>query len=138
MAVDPNYRTLRRRAKELLLAAGSEVDVDSKALLLFYAIECGLKALYMDLHKLATTSIEGSRARSARSFGHRLDHLVVELRVPPSKISARAPNLALRNGVTLQVLDLHEAWRYGEKIDAHTQVVAWLDGIATYVKQELR
>jgi hypothetical protein len=138
MVVDPNYRTLRRRAKELLLAAGSEVDVDSKALLLFYAIECGLKALYMDLHKLATASIEGSRARSARSFGHRLDDLVVELRVPPSKISARAPNLALRNGVTLQVLDLHEAWRYGEKIDAHTQVVAWLDGIATYVKQELR
>ena len=112
--------------------------MNSKALLLFYAIECGLKALYMDLHKLANTSIEGSRARSARSFGHRLDDLVAELRVPPSKISPRAPNLALRNGVTLQVLDLHEAWRYGEKIDAHTQVVAWLDGIATYVKQELR
>jgi hypothetical protein len=138
MAVDPNYRTLRRRAKELLLAAGSEVDVDSKALFLFYAVECGLKALYLDLYKLATTSTEGSRARSARSFGHRLDDLVVELRVPPSKISSRPPRLALRSGVILQVLDLHEAWRYGEKIDAHTEVVAWLDGIATYVKQELR
>jgi hypothetical protein len=138
MAVDPNYRTLRRRAKELLLAAGSEVDEDSKALLLFYAVECGLKALYMDVHKLATTSTEGSRARSARSFGHRLDDLVVELRVPPSKISPRPPHLGLRNGMTLQVLDLHEAWRYGEKIDAHTEVVAWLDRIAAHMKQELR
>lgn len=138
MAVDPNYRTLRRRAKELLLAAGSEIDVDSKALFLFYAVECGLKALYMDLHKLTTASTEGSRARSAGSFGHRLDDLIVGLRVPPSKISPRPPRLALRSGVTLQVLDLHEAWRYGEKIDAHPEVVAWLDNIATYVKQELR
>jgi hypothetical protein len=40
--------------------------------------------------------------------------------------------------MTLQVLDLHEAWRYGEKIDAHAEVVAWLDGVATHVKQELR
>ena len=48
MAVNPNFRTLRRRAKELLLAAGSEVDADSKALFLFYGVECGLKALYMN------------------------------------------------------------------------------------------
>lgn len=137
MAVDPNYRTLRRRAKELLLAARSEVDVDSKALFLFYAVECGLKALYMDLHKLASTSSEGFRARSARYFGRRLDDLVVELRIPPSKIPPRPPRLGLRNGTTLQVLDLHEAWRYGEKIDAHAEVVAWLDRIATHVKQEL-
>jgi hypothetical protein len=65
MAVDPSYRTLRRRAKELFLAARSAVDIDSQALFLFYGVECGLKALYIDLHKLATTSTEGSRARSA-------------------------------------------------------------------------
>lgn len=137
MTVDPNYRTLRRRAKELLIAAGSEIDADSKALFLFYAVECGLKALYMDLHKLETASAAGYRARSARSFGHRLDDLLAELRIPPSRVSQRPAQLALRTGGRLQVLDLHEAWRYGEKVDAHTDVVIWLERIATYMKQEL-
>lgn len=137
MPVDPSFRTLRRRTKELLVAARSDVDVDSKALFLFYAAECGLKALYMDLHKLATTSAESSYARSARFFGHRLDDLIIQLRIPSSKISPRPPKLALRAGGIIQVLHLHEAWRYGEKVDAHSEVVAWLDRIATHVKQEL-
>jgi len=138
MAVDPNYRTLRRRAKELLVAATSDVDPDSQALFLFYAVECGLKALYMDHHKLATASAEGSRAQSAKSFGHRLDDLIAALRVPAQRVSPRPQRLCLRNGDVLQVLELHEAWRYGEKVDTHVDVVAWLEAVATHVKQGLR
>ncbi|MGH7113491.1 MAG: hypothetical protein ACREE9_03250 [Stellaceae bacterium] len=137
MAVDPNYRTLRRRSKELLAAAGSDIDEYSKALFLFYAVECGLKAFYLQIYRLATTSAEGSRARSARSFGHRLDDLIVALRIAASKVPPRPPQLALRNGTKLQVFDLHEAWRYGERIEAHAEVVMWLDRIAGYVKREL-
>jgi hypothetical protein len=138
MAVDPNFRTLRRRAKEeLLIAAKAEIDDDSKALCLFYAVECGLKALYMDLHKLATASASGGRARSARSFDHRLDALIVELRIPASKVSTRPPHLNLRSNEALQVRDLHEAWRYGEKIDSHVEVTSWLNQIAAHMRQEL-
>ena len=138
MAVDPNYRTLRCRAKELLTAATSDLDSDSHALFLFYAVECGLKALYMDHHKLATASTEGSRARSAKSYGHRLDDLLGALRVPPQRVPPRPQRLCLRNGDILQVMELHEAWRYGEKVDAHTDVVEWLETAAIHVRQGLR
>jgi hypothetical protein len=114
MAVDPNYRTLRCRFKELFAAAGSEIDEDSKALFLFYAVECGLKALYLQLHRPATTSTAGSSARSARSFGHRLDDLIVALRIAASTVPPRPTQLALRNGTVIaHPLAMPDGWPRG-------------------------
>ncbi|WP_156926965.1 hypothetical protein [Azospirillum halopraeferens] len=138
MAIDPSDRTLRRRAKELFEAADAEVDDDSRGLLLFYAIECGLKALYMDLHKLARASAANAQAVPARSFGHRIDDLIAALRIPMHRIPSRPPHLQLRGGGSVHVSDLHEAWRYGEKIVVHADAVAWLRQVASFVREELR
>ena len=47
--INPPALALRRRSEELFASAEREKphDVDSAALLLFYAVECGLKSVYM-------------------------------------------------------------------------------------------
>lgn len=45
--IELNDKALKRRAKELHSAANLLIEEESRALLLFYAAECGLKAIYM-------------------------------------------------------------------------------------------
>lgn len=133
-AVNPTLKTLKRRAREL--AAASCSDDNAEALLLFYSAECGLKALYMSRNSMRNAN-DANAMPAARSYGHKLDQLISVLKIPPSALPLRPTGLTLRNGARIAVADLHQAWRYGERIVNHPDVVTWLKSIISYTNARL-
>lgn len=135
--ITSNSGTLRRRSNELRVAAGhqSQQDEDAAALLMFYSVECGLKAAYILKYQLRDTSdVRGSASRSAREFGHRIDQLLNELRIPASSIGLQPSAALKRGGVALPPERLHEAWRYGEKVLVTSDLYNWLSKIADWIR----
>lgn len=109
-------------------------DPDSAALLLFYAVECGLKSAYMLQNNLRHTGEERGNAKSARSFSHNIVALIqalnisrVSMKSVPGVVTAR-----LRQTGTPKVL--HEAWRYGEKIQDTDAIYDWLKSLLEWCK----
>lgn len=135
MLINPNFRTLKRRSGELAKSTG--LDPDAQALLLFYAAECGLKALYMATYSLRTASDSTVTMDSAISLGHQLDRIVSLLKISPRSLPPRPAVLRLKNGAAINVQHLHEAWRYGEKVENHAEAVAWLVEVVKYVHARL-
>jgi hypothetical protein len=133
-----NDRALRRRAKELYAASQQPVDPDSSALLLFYAAECGLKALYLRYYKLRDTGADSASARPASWYNHRLDDLIIALRIAERIVPPRPTSLTLRDGLTTSVDSLHQVWRYGAVLEPAAPVLAWLQKVVEYVIRELR
>jgi hypothetical protein len=137
--IDLPQKTLRRRARELFGAAAEVTDLDSRALLLFYAAECGLKAIYMARNVLKTTSAAHA-ARSAASFNHRLDEIIVALKIPAATLAHQPGALSLRApaSTTVAVGELNQVWRYGATLAAPNIAVPWLEAVVTYALKELR
>ncbi len=84
----------------------SRVVNGAHRMVLFYAVECGLKALYMRKNRLGRTG------PAITDFGHRLTDLITELRCRHG-----LPDCAAKNGRSIAVKSLHEAWRYGKSLD---------------------
>ncbi|MDZ5636925.1 hypothetical protein [Janthinobacterium sp. GMG1] len=122
---------LRRRAKELHASARREIlkDQDSGALLLFYAAECALKATYMHRNNLKNTADARGSAVAARTFLHNLMYLVQSLNIPRASLKQAPPRVLSRSGLAIDVPSLHQAWRYGEKVDDTTLICEWLISI---------
>ncbi len=135
--INPTFRTLKRRGVELRGAANNCEDEDSAALLLFYSAECLLKALYISTFSLKDADHSTASTVSARSYSHQLDRIMKALRIRPVDVPPRPSSMQLRNGNKLEVGDFHQAWRYGEKVDGHHDVVQWLQNIITYVENRL-
>jgi hypothetical protein len=109
-------------------------DQDTKALLLFYAAECVLKACYMVKFSLRSTAEGNAAAKPARYYSHRLDNLLIALHVSAVDCPTRPSATRLRNGNSIDVGEFHEAWRYGEKVDGHSDVLAWLGQVIAYAE----
>ena len=139
MPLDFNFLTLRRRTAELTKAAASEIDDASKGLLLFYAAECGLKAVYMSQNSLRLASeTNGTAPKSAIDFQHRLDELIRELRISPAALPHHPGAITLTNGERISVQEVHQAWRYGGVIVETQQVLVWLKLAIEYAKERMR
>src|SRR3546814_17494758 len=69
----------------------------SRALLLFYAAECGLKAIYMQRFMLKTTMSSNRVAKSPASFKHNIDELILALKLRPMILSHSPGRLSLRS-----------------------------------------
>jgi hypothetical protein len=135
--VNPPALALRRRADELQAAATRELphDPDAAALLLFYATECGLKSLYMIQNNLKDTADARGRALPARTFVHDILSLLHVLPIPRS---AYAPNPELRlsrTGEVIHINELHQAWRYGERVTQTDVIFAWLLRVCDLVRR---
>ena len=135
--VTPSALTLRRRASELHSSADRELihNEDSSALLLFYAAECALKSVYMQRNNLKTTDDSRGGAASARSYIHNLTRLIADLNIPRSSVSTAPPTLLSRTANAIPSQDLHQAWRYGEKVQNTTIVCTWLNSIIDWCKK---
>lgn len=137
--LDFEYHAFRRRTGELASAANTDIDKASKGILLFYAAECGLKALYMSRNSLRLSSDTNSVAlKAARAFGHRLDQLIRELKIRPDQLPHMPGAITLGDGQQLSVEQIHEAWRYGGRISEADDVLAWLGRAVAYALKELR
>ncbi|WP_326879943.1 hypothetical protein [Aliidongia sp.] len=109
--------------------------------MLFYAAECGLKAIYMAKNVLKTTSATNAAAtRSASSFNHRLDDIIVALKIPRSAIEHQPGALNLRTppNTPVAVGELNQVWRYGATLATPNFAVPWLETVVAYTLKELR
>lgn len=135
--INPPALALRRRSEELFASAEREKshDVDSAALLLFYAVECGLKSVYMLQNNLKFTDETRGAAASARSFSHNISALIQELRISRSSIQPMPPVVIDRLGLNGSASVLHEAWRYGEKVTNTDGIYNWLTSLIEWCRK---
>lgn len=135
VAVDVGVADLVRSHASLREAAGS-ATAESAYLLLFYSVECGLKAAYLGKR--------GMNAQSTRDLPpelrqHDLRRLAKELKLGGSlsrQLSAcrRRHNHAL----TVDHQDVHEAWRYGATLHTEDEkrVVRALGELSEWCRKE--
>jgi hypothetical protein len=82
-------------------------------MILFYAVECGLKALYMRQNKLIRTDRKSSyNGKAVSDFGHKLNDLLKTI-----KLNYSIPKITANDSSQIEQLHLHEAWRYGKSLD---------------------
>ncbi len=135
--INPPALTLRRRSEELFNSAERERphNEDSAALLLFYAVECGLKSIYMLRNNLRSTDDERANAQSARSFSHNIVSLMIALNISRVSIRPAPPIVIARSGLSGHPLVLHEAWRYGEKVKDANAIYDWLASLIDWCRK---
>ena len=110
-----------------------------RRLLRFYAAECGLKAAIMKQRKLDSTNRLEDRLRT-----HDLVRLAKELRLSPGACAGikpcRRPRVRDADRTTVPVEAVHEAWRYGARLDTADEkgFVAGLDSIVEWCGKVLR
>lgn len=135
--INPPAMALRRRSEELFASAEREKphDPDSAALLLFYAVECGLKSVYMLQHNLKYTDEARGSAKSARSFSHNIVALIQALNISRASVRPVPAVVTVRLGLNGTPAVLHEAWRYGEKIQDTNAICDWLKSLLEWCKK---
>lgn len=128
----PNRRELEKAfrknvdASNLLFSTDMESHVPSAYMLLFYGVECGLKALLV---------IE--QRGQHLEYSHDLSAIVKELRIDPA---GWPQSVKIRNDPeNHHSKDSHLAWRYGVRVSEKSlpQLKAGLDRLAAYLRSRL-
>lgn len=121
-------------------AESDRVSGTTAHLLLFYAVECGLKGIALRLRKGRSTKDYPAEVRAA---GHDLREVAKHLRLPPQLRTHLAyPECARRAASEPKVApkQWHEAWRYGAILDAadETAAVHTLTELRQWCKENAR
>jgi len=107
-----------------------------RMLLLFYAVECGLKAAWLTRNRLRDTSeIEPL----LKQKGHDLMYWITELRLPAT-ITRGSTSFRMRSGTNrIDVAFAHQVWRYGADVDSTDEgaLGIWLEQVWQWAKEEL-
>jgi hypothetical protein len=112
----------------------------SHFLLLFYAVECGLKALYIRENKLIDTGRIQDKSLTENDSGHNLGIWAKAVKIP-----AKEGNLgfclgpARRNSERWSISKAHQAWRYGAAMNREDEdkIVTWLKNIDKLIKENI-
>lgn len=106
----------------------------SDFLLLFYAVESGVKAFYLKANNLLKISQTGNKL-----ITHDIQCLIKELRLPPSFTNATLNFRIQKDKSSWAFQYAHEAWRYGVKIipEDERDILAHMDGLYNLVKGRL-
>lgn len=130
------FSELRKAFRRHAQVAGN-ANNSSHYLLLFYAVECGLKSVYLRRHKLM--KIENITDERLRSWGHDLRLWVKELRLS-AQLAGPSPSFHLKKDRTTvwQIKQAHQAWRYGALIDPKDEkiLINWLKKINDWIQKE--
>jgi len=81
-------------------------------MVLFYAVECGLKSLYMRKHRLSQTYQKDPNGKDVTDFGHNLNELLKQ-----NGFSYTIPKIAAKDSTQIEADSLHQAWRYGKTVE---------------------
>ncbi len=138
-------RELRKAWRDLATLAAPVVTgqrTNPHRLLLFYAVECGLKAVW--LKRQSRTLFDKD---DIEGIGHNLRQVLKELRVSTelalpenlklAPVTSRAGDRRPRNGY---ISILHQAWRYGGECTEPTDVVCeqQLEKVLAWIQGELK
>lgn len=107
----------------------------SDFLILFYAVECGLKAVILKENR----SMKISGTMNNELVTHDLRLLIKRLGWPASVSSGNANFRIQRDNSSWTIGYAHEAWRYGVKImeDDQHQLTTWLDNLKTKIAMRI-
>ncbi|MEO5365979.1 MAG: hypothetical protein H7831_06430 [Magnetococcus sp. WYHC-3] len=110
----------------------------SANLLLFYAVECGLKYLYLrekNLKKCPKYNRDPFRS-------HDLKKILMSLNPPQAGLlPALEMKLMLQSGAShVELHDVHLAWRYGLSIEPNNeaQILAWLRNVNSFIEKRMK
>ena len=111
-----------------------------RSLLVFYAAESGLKAVFLRRNSLRTTE---QFPDDLKGDGHNLWLLAKKLRIPASASRRVEPQFRLhRDRSRLHsdrhpIAEAHQAWRYGIGLhsDDEQSLLDWMRGLCNWVKQ---
>jgi len=155
--IPTDYRKLQNafRQHKLAVEKAGEVEEKDRApynLLLFYAVECGLKSIYL---KRNGSPKKGTKPDSTpiEEIGH--DLILLAKKLGLAKRLAKKPDLnhqkteeteltfrSLRQGEISGpwgIKKIHEAWRYGVKIDYddEQEIIKRLKELCIYIQTQL-
>lgn len=105
--------------------------------MLFYAVECGLKAIWLKRNGKEETA---SCGKQFDSFGHNINIMLSQLRVHkklhlPNK--SRVVNPGRRSARDVYSEQLNQAWRYGCQLDNDEIFEEKLVNLITWIRGEL-
>ncbi|GEM_PF-1609898 len=87
-----------------------------RKMILFYTVECGLKAYFMSKKNLESTEME-TDSTTISGLGHNLNKILVQL-----KMNFEIPPITKNTDKPVECLHLHQAWRYGKDLDAGQEI----------------
>ncbi len=127
--IDPGREELKHSFFEHSKAAQTG-NSSSHFLLLFYAVESGLKACILKSYR----KIKISQIKEEDIKTHDLALLADKLRWRIEAMTFR-----LQSGSARSIGDAHQAWRYGVSIDGDDEikVIEWLKGLQKKIKEEI-
>lgn len=110
----------------------------SHFLLLFYAVECGLKYLYLRENRLRDTGQiqDNALTRDSECSGHDLGRWAKAVKVPAQQ---GCISYIRRNNERLSICKAHQAWRYGAVInrDDEDKIVELLTNMKEIIKERI-
>jgi hypothetical protein len=108
----------------------------SKNLLLFYAVESGLKCVYLRRHTLKTTDMISDKRIAGT---HDLRVLAKELRLPASLVGDTYFHLHRSEQMTFPIKSAHQAWRYGIEIEKgdEEKLVKHLKNLRQWIQENI-
>lgn len=146
MATKIPFKLVRRAWRQNIVASQFEPRNNAHRLLLFYAVECGLKAVIMIRENLTRTDQPRKKGRNVDDFGHDINLLLDELQVG---VKIRLKSIKINTIQSLQPQDkreeeravspekINKMWRYGgkslniqdEEIEKQLlEIVEWIKG----------
>jgi hypothetical protein len=107
---------------------------NTQRMVLFYAVECGLKAYFMKKKDIRSTNPRSYSKKNVFEFNHDLNGLITELNINPTVPCAQA-----MDNSQIESAELHEAWRYGKELNKQkeTKCVESLTRILNELKEKL-
>lgn len=133
--VESSWRALRESSRHLRRQS-PKIEQPASLLLLFYATECILKAEVLRRRGVAAWEDLAEDIRS-RLMSHDVQRLARELRLAPDLVR-ELRDCRTTFGGSLAPGRIHEAWRYGTKLDARDEArfAAALEAAQSRVERE--
>lgn len=139
MLMLPAGKSELRKAFHQHISLAKNGTSPSHYLLLFYAVECGLKSIYLHRMRVKTTSdISDETLRGSHDLMRWVK--AKELRLP-AFISGTSISFRLRRDKSSWSISYaHQAWRYGVAIAPadEQRLVHWLEKVYEWIKENIR
>ena len=106
----------------------------SQNLLLFYAVECGLKYAYLRENRLASTEDVDP---DILEYKHDITRWFAELKIPAQRISIKENFRYQKRDANDHVRVIHQAWRYGILVndDDEKKIISSLKNLESWIEE---
>lgn len=109
-------------------------------LLIFYAVECGLKSIWLKRNNLRSTEQIRDQTLLTKD-GHNFGVWIRKLGISAAALkNNKIPGFHLaRGGSNWDAGKAHQAWRYGAKMEPQNEkiLVEWLENLCSWIKENI-